>query len=128
MKDHRNEFDLTPAELDAALETPEQARIADVVSMLERLEPGRDFAMGVLARVRQRARVRFATGFGAAAAACLALIAVLVQQPETSDKPVTSETASLYDWHNEAVATSVLPGDGANLSAFSQIAASTENQ
>ena len=128
MKDHRNELNLTPAELDAALDSREHAIVADAVSRLERFALSRDFATGVVARLRQRARVRFATGFGAAAAACIALVAVLMQQPETSDTPVTSETASLYDWHNEAVATSVLPGDGANLSAFSQIAASTENQ
>jgi hypothetical protein len=59
----------------------------------------------------------------------MGLFFVLNSSPEVPTPIAEAEPSaeSLYDWHQEAAATSVLPGDGANLAAFSQVARNGEN-
>jgi hypothetical protein len=127
MSEQKDITQLSEDQTDEALGSAEHARIADAVRQLPRFEPVGSMAPVIVARIRRKAQMRFATGFSAAAAACLTLVAVLHSQPSGSPDRAVSETASLYDWHNEAVATSVLPGDGANMTAFSQIAENIES-
>lgn len=110
------------AALDSALESDEQRRVAVEMLALKPMDAPSGLVGAFERRVIRAGRLRMATTFGAGAAACLALVAGLYQ-PTPREIPVANATGeSLYDWHYEAVATSVLPGDGANLAGFSQVA------
>lgn len=120
-----NEQPLTPAEeaeLDLALSSDDQKLIAAEMRALKPVDVPNGIVSAFERKVVRSGRLRLATAFGAGAAACLALV-VVFNQPAPSEIPAPAATgASLYDWHYEAVATSVLPGDGANLAGFSQVA------
>lgn len=110
------------AELDSALESDEQRLVAAEMSALKPMDTPAGLVAAFERRVVRAGRLRLATAFGAGAAACLAVVAALYQ-PAPREIPVANATGeSLYDWHYEAVATSILPGDGANLAGFSQVA------
>ena len=128
----KDEHRLTAAEeaqLDQALAEQERSGLASALQTLQAFEAPEGVLAGFDRAMARRSRMRFASAFGACAAASLALFAAL-NQPSAQSPAVAEATAdSLYDGHNEAVATSILPGDGASLAAFSQIAkSSSENQ
>lgn len=108
--------------LEEALQAPESQTVAQMVGSLPPFDAPTTISKRVASAISMRGRLRYAYGFGAAAAACLAVFAVLSQEgPEQA--PVTqSEASELLEWHYEAAATTVLPGDGANLAGFSQVA------
>ncbi|MEO7453568.1 MAG: hypothetical protein ABIV13_02260 [Fimbriimonadales bacterium] len=120
-----NEEALSQAEqsqLNAALASQDESGLPSMVGALPRYDAPQGVAEGFENSLRRRGVLRVASGFGAFAAASLAMFFVLNVQE--SPAPVVEELSadSLFDWHQEAVATSVLPGDGANLAAFSQVA------
>jgi len=110
------------AALDSALKSDEQRLVAAEMQALKPMNAPSGLVGAFERRVVRAWRLRLATAFGAGAAACLAMVAGLYQ-PTPREVPIASATGeTLYDWHYEAVATSVLPGDGANLAGFSQVA------
>jgi hypothetical protein len=110
------------AELDRALESADQRLIAAKMRALGPLVAPPGLASEFEGRVVRAGRLRLATAFAAGAAACLALVVVLYEPAQKAIPTTGAIGESLYDWHYEAVATSVLPGDGANLAGFSQVA------
>jgi hypothetical protein len=120
-----NEETLSQAEetqLNAALAGQDDSGLSSMAGSLPRYDAPQGIAEGFERSLKRRGVLRAASGFGAFATASLAMLFVLnSQEPPT---PIVEELSadSLYDWHQEAAATSVLPGDGANLAAFSQVA------
>ena len=122
---------LTPTEqqqLDAALKAQEQAGIPAVMQGLERHDAPEGIVAAFEKSLRRRGAFRFASGFAACAAASLAMFFALNGQEAPQPISEAPSSESLYDWHVEAAATSVLPSDSASLSAFSQVARSGEHQ
>ena len=126
-----NEDSLTAEEvarLDEALKAQDAAGLQSMVASLPRFEAPASIVGNFEKSLRRRGVMRLASGFGAFAAASMAMFFALNSQEAA--QPVTEGPSadSLYDWHNEAVATSVLPGDGAGMAAFSQVARNGESQ
>lgn len=126
-----NEEKLTPdeeARLVAALEAQADSKLPGLVAALPRYDVPAGVVAGFEKSLAKRTRVRFASGLAACAAASLAVFMAVDNRGQTPEVVEQASADSLYDWHNEAVATSVLPGDGANLAAFSQVARNGETQ
>lgn len=128
-----NEEALTASEterLDAALAEQDATGLPSMVSSLPRIEAPGTIVEGFEGSLKRRKAFRFASGFGAFAAASLGIFFVLNSSPDTPTPVAEAQPSaeSLYDWHQEAVATSVLPGDGANMAAFSTVARDGDNQ
>ena len=121
-----NEQNLSEEEtqrLDQALQAQDAAGLQAVTAGLPRHEAPDTIVKAFDASIKKRGILRLASGFGAFAAASLAMFFAL-NSPETqqpiAETPATAD--SLYDWHAEAAAASVLPSDSASLAAFSQVA------
>ncbi|MDQ2985354.1 MAG: hypothetical protein M3R13_01370 [Armatimonadota bacterium] len=111
------------ARLDEALLSPDQARIKTALRELPALTAPASIATSFSRRVLawRRKRIGVMSGLSGLATAAVAMI-VIYRGPAPAPVLPETPTTSLYDWHYEAVATSVLPGDGANLAGFSQVA------
>jgi len=110
------------AQLDIALGTDDQRLIASKMGELQAWDAPANLINRFERKVVRARRFRFSTVLITGAAACLAIVAALYQPTERDTSGTANSGESLYDWHYEAVATSVLPGDGANLAGFSQVA------
>lgn len=111
------------ARLDEALLSSEQAAITSALKELPALEAPASIADTFSSKVLawRRKRIGVVSGFSGLAAAAVTMV-VIFSGPGPAPVLAETPTTSLYDWHYEAVATSVLPGDGANLAGFSQVA------
>jgi hypothetical protein len=114
--------------LDQALQAQDAAGLQSVVGSLPRHEAPESIVRAFDASIKRRGLLRIASGFGAFAAASMAMFFALNSTKTQQPIAETRATAdSLYDWHAEAAAASVLPSDSASLAAFSQVARG-ENQ
>lgn len=108
--------------LEQELASEEQTAVAAQLRAMAQLHPQTRIDLAFSQKINRVRRLRLTTAFSAAAAACLVAIAVL-RQPDAQPiaQPATA-AESLYNWHYEAVATSVQPGDSAGMAGLSQIA------
>ncbi len=113
--------------LDAQLESSEQLQVASLIRELPEKPPSfswRDsLSTRILSEVRKRrgfwARLGLTpvAGSSLAAAAGAAIFFAVVFRPATSEQRLGADT--LLQWHEEAIASTALPGDGTELDGFS---------
>ena len=114
--------------LDEALKAQDAAGLQSLAASLPKHDAPESVVEAFDKSVKRRGIFRLASGFGAFAAASIAMFFALNTSESPQPRTETPSADSLYDWHNEAVATSVLPGDGAGMAAFSQVAGNGESR
>ena len=116
-----------PAELDSLLQESEQERIASLVKGLPREEPSLVWRSKLNERIASEAKRKRSRWGGllpgivpaAGVAGILMLLILSSLLPGTQPQSGAITTEMLFDWHEEAVASTFLPEDGTGLSGFS---------
>ena len=114
--------------MDAALKEQDASGLPSVMQGLDRHDAPEGIVAAFEKSIRRRGAYRLASGFAACAAASFAMFFALNGQETPTPVAEAPAADSLYDWHVEAAATSVLPSDGASLAAFSQVARNGDHQ
>ena len=114
--------------LDAQLESSEQMQMASLIRELPEKPPSFSWRDSLSARLLSEVSKRrgFWAKLGltpvagsslAAVTAAAILMAVVFRVPTTSEQKLGADT--LLQWHEEAIASTALPGDGTELDGFS---------